>query len=241
MRKFKVFLFIGIMTFYISCKNENNEKQKWVKLPDGYILVNYYIKNNDTVLNGNYFKYDKQNKLIRTGKFINGEPFGNYKKYFPNGKVESIRFIKNKKDIGETTWFYTNGNIEQYIFYDDFRNATFIAKYDKGDGYIILEIYQHKLRNQGKQITYKIGDKIRYQYMFPNIPHAERKFRIELKDYDNSKLKRVIKHIAPVTLDIEEKAVKKGKNTIMAYIEYKIKEKDNLKIKDSVWFDFYVK
>lgn len=247
MRKFKVFLFIGIMIFYISCKNENNEMQKWVKLPDGHILVNYYIKNNDTVLNGNYSKYDKQNKLIRTGKFINGESFGNYKEYFPNGRVESIRFIRNKMDVGETKWFYPNGNIEQYTFYDDFINPTFIAKYDqnglfdKGDGYILLEIYQSKLRNQGKQITYKVGDKIRYQYMFPNIPHAERKFHIELKGFNNSKLKRVMRRIEPVTLDVEEEVVKKGKNTIMAYIEYKIKEKDNLIIKDSVRFDFYVK
>ena len=76
--------------------------------------------------------------------------------------------------------------------------------------------------------------------MFPNIPNTERKFHFELLDYDNSKIKRTVTKIEPVTLDVEEQAVKKGKNTIRAYIQYKFKDKGETILSDTISFDYLV-
>jgi hypothetical protein len=76
--------------------------------------------------------------------------------------------------------------------------------------------------------------------MFPNIPNTERKFRFELLDFDNSKIRRRTKKIEPVTLDVEEITVKKGKNTIRAYIEYKFKDERQIILSDTISLDFYV-
>jgi hypothetical protein len=185
--------------------------------------------------------------LKHVGKYVNNKIYGKYKEYYPNGNIESIRFIENNNDMGEASWYYLNGQIEQYSFYDDFGRTIFKAQYDKdgvlkiAEGWILLEIYQNKLRANGKQRKYNIGDKIKYQYMFPNIPNTDRKFHIELKGYDNSKIKRKTRHIEPVTLEIEEEVVKKGKNEIIAYVEYKFKDVRREILRDSVSFEFEVR
>ncbi|WP_177733813.1 toxin-antitoxin system YwqK family antitoxin [Flavobacterium inviolabile] len=212
----------------------------------GYSIVEYRIENGDTIADGKYSYYDNQNRLRKTGTFVDNEIYGTTKFYYENGNVESIHFIKDNKDIGEVTWNYPDGKIRKYSFYDVLGNLNFIANYDKEGtmetckGLILFEIYQFMLRKQKKPKRYKIGDTVKYQFMFPNIPNTERKFHFELLDYDNSKIKRDVTKIEPVTLDVEEQAVKKGKNTIRAYIQYKFKDKRETVLSDTLSFDYHV-
>jgi hypothetical protein len=244
-------VFIGCFIFLIfqfSCNSDKSERKLKYKFLDGsgYAVFQYYLNNGDTIIDGPYSVYDKKNILKKTGTYINNEIYGITKFYYNNGNVESIHFIENSKDIGEISWYYSNGNIEKYSFYDDLGNLNFFANYnkkgeiEKWEGRILLEVYQYKLKEQNIENTYKLGEKIRYQFMFPNIPNTERKFRFELLDFDNSKIRRRTKKIEPVTLDVEEITVKKGKNTIRAYIEYKFKDERQIILSDTISLDFYV-
>ncbi len=237
-----------ILLLLFSCQDNQTRKTMKHYYPDnsGYVIAEYLLDNGDTIIDGKCTFYDNQNRIRKTGTYVDNEIYGTTKFYFENGNVESIHFVKNDKDIGEITWNYPNGKIRKYAFYDDFERPIFIAKYDKDgvlddcEGLILFEIYQFKIRAQKKPKRYKIGDTVKYQFMFPNIPNTERKFHFELLDYDNSKIKRTVTKIEPVTLDVEEQAVKKGKNTIRAYIQYKFKDKRETVLSDTISFDYLV-
>lgn len=232
---------------FISCSNDSNQVKKVIWSDKSYGLFDYYVDNGDTIYNGDVSIFDSNGKLKRKGKLVKNQFYGLYKDYYPNGRVESIRFRKNDEDFGEITWYRADGTIKRYSFYDDLGNLNFTAKFDKEEvletceGLILFEIYQFKKKKQNEKMTYKLGDRIKYQFMFPNIPNTERDFHFELLDYDNSKINRVVKKVEPVILDIEEPAVKKGKNTIRAYVKYKFKDKRKVVLTDTISFSFYVK
>jgi hypothetical protein len=244
-----VFVITVLALMFISCNDKIGLVKKIVFQDSiySYGLYEYKIVNGDTVMSGNFSVFDKNGALRRKGKSVRSQFYGMYEDYYPNGKIESSRFRKSNKDIGEVTWFRTDGSLDTYNFYDDLGSVNFVAKYNKMNvlescnGLILFEVYQFKLNKQDKKKVYEIGDKVKYQFMFPNIPNTERDFHFELLGYDNSKIERFVKKIEPVTLDVEEKAVKKGENTIRAYIKYKFKDERKTILADTVSFSFYVK
>lgn len=239
------FAFLYIIV--LSCdNNEHAIKKVPLNNDEGYALFEYYLKNGDTILDGNFKIFNSEDNIKRSGKYTQNEFLGLYTDYHDNGHVECTRFRKSGKNIGEITWYRADQTIELYNFFDDLGNLNFFAKYDKlgtlesCEGKILFEIYQFKLRAQNKQKIYSLGDKVKYQFMFPNIPNTKRDFYYELLDYDNSKIERDVKKIEPVTLEIQEPAVKKGKNTIKAYITYTFTDERKITLSDTTSFDFYV-
>lgn len=211
----------------------------------GYGVFEYVLENNDTVLDGSYKVYDKANRLIKEGTNVNNEMHGPAKFYYPSGNVQSIRYYKHDKEIGEKTWYYPNGNPERYSFYDDLDNLNFFIIYDslgkpeKWKGMILFETYQYKLAKENKN-RYKLGDEVEYHFMFPNIPDTEREFHFKLLDFENSKIDRTVEKIEPVTLVVKEKAVKKGRNTIKASIQYSFRDESNMVLSSSISFSYFV-
>lgn len=241
-----IIIILVLTIMLISCNEEVDRVKKVVFLDKGYGLYDYYIENGDTIMNGDFSIFDKNGRLKKKGKSVRNQFYGPYEDYYPYGQIESSRFRENNKDIGEITWFRPDGSLDTYNFYDDFGDVNFVAKYDeennvkKAEGLILFEIYQFKLREENKQITYKLGDSIRYQFMSPNIPNTEKKFEFELKDYDNSKIVRKTKNINPVTLDVVDEIVKKGNNTVEARVWYKFKDRRKQTLTDTISFQFYV-
>lgn len=191
----------------------------------------YFIRNNDTIFQGKFTRYNSKGIKIAEGQFFNNEPVGKNTYFYDDGKLESIYHKKNSKVTTEVVEYYHTGKIKRYVMFDPFGHEAFIARYDeKGkiknyEGYPLMEIYQypiaHKDRFKIKSNQYlKVGDKLKYKYIIANIPNTKRSFKIENISTDNSKVKRTSVPVLPVQIDVEEILTKKGKNTIRSIVSY---------------------
>ena len=167
-----------ILLLLFSCQDNQTRKTMKYSYPDnsGHVIAEYLLDNGDTIIDGKYSFYDNQNRLRKTGTFVDNEIYGTTKFYYENGNVESIHFIKDNKDIGEVTWNYPDGKIRKYSFYDVLGNLNFIANYDKEGtmetckGLIIFEIYQFMLRKQKKQKGIKLVIRLNTSLCFRIYP-----------------------------------------------------------------------
>lgn len=211
----------------------------------------YIIRGSDTIMHGKFVNYNERGIKISEGQFVNGNISGKCLYYYDNGVLESKCYKKTTEITLEAMWNYPNGQLEKYVMYTDFGEPIFIIKYDKKQivdsykGRPQLEIYQHKVdtisRNY-EQIrnSFKIGDKLKYNYIVANIPNAKRSFTIENLGIDNSKVKRTQKHILPTQIDVEEVLTKKGKNTIRSIVRYEFNDKVTPVFTDTLFFDVNV-
>lgn len=212
-----------------------------------YGTFEYIIQENDTVFTGTFYIYDENGNIKRKGQNVNNKFYGVYCDYYPDGKIESKRFRSDNRDVGEITWYRKDGILEKYNFLDDLDRVNFIAKYDEkgnikdANGLILIEVNQFKLRQQNPNLYYKIGDSIKYKFMLPNIPNTTKKFDFKLKDFDNSKIKRFVKKIEPVSVEVIDIASKRGRNIIEAHVEYKFNDETKIVLKDSLFFEYNVK
>lgn len=244
----KLLILISCLFFLFSCQN-NNEKYVINKYKDeSYLKSEYYLNEiGDTILNGKCSIFSNKDVLILSSNLLNNEIYGRTKYYNSNGKIDSIKYIINKKEIGEIEWFHKNGKICKYNFYDDLNNLNFYAKYDLNgnlescNGLILIEVFQFKLNQKKIKKVYKIGEKVKYQFMFPNIPNTTRFFKYKLLNFDNSKIIRTEKKIEPVTLEVEDICIKKGKNIIEAQIKYIFNDKNKIILSDTISFEYFVK
>ncbi|MEO8235528.1 MAG: hypothetical protein ABI549_08960 [Flavobacterium sp.] len=246
-------LFVAIFAILISVfffkkekvytSNEYNSKGQLIGVSE------YVIRNNDTILNGKFVRYNEKGIKISEGQFLNDEPYGKCFYYFNDGKIESIFYRKNSKVNLECTYYDKSGLINKYILCDDVGKTTFFIKFDekvvkKYDGYALLPLNQCKLDN-GKQKaftlkdTLKVGDVIKYDYILANIPYAKRTFKIESEAIDNSK--RTITKKAPTRIIVEEVLTKKGLNRIKAITRYTFNDKVTPVKNDTVSFDVNVR
>jgi len=87
----------------------------------------------------------------------------------------------------------------------------------------------------------KVGDILKYQFMIAKIPNAKRSFKIEnLTVSDDQKVIRTMGHIPPTTFEVQEKLIKKGKNTIRAIVKYEFTDKVTPTLIDTLSFDVMV-
>jgi len=254
-KKYKIVLSLFIIiiilffVFYIGeekvyTSNEYNSKGQLIGINE------YVIRNNDTILNGKFERYNDKGILISKGQFLNDEVYGKCFYYYDNGKIESIYFRKNSKINLECFYYNRNGFIEKYIMCDDFGKSAFVINFDeKGvttyNGYFQIETYQYKYANKAKfNITedqnLKVGDTLKYSYIVANIPNAKRSFTIENVGIDNTKVKRITKKIEPCQLDVKEVLTKKGKNTIRSIVKYEFNDKVTPVFTDTLSFDVNV-
>lgn len=243
-RNSKIFYFTFILLLFSFCtKSKKIDKIRLPVSDSSYGIYEIKIKNTDTILDGNFHIYTNNNILKRSGTFVNNEFYGLYKNYFNNGNVESIMYRNNGKDIGEATWYNEDGKLNDYKFYDKYGNLNFYIMYDtngkisKAKGKVLFEIYQSLLINK----EFNIGDTIKYQLTYPNIPKTSISLNIELLDFDNSKIERQITKIEPVVVQYKDIAVKKGLNTIRASIKYNFLDEKNITISDTISFKYMVK
>ncbi|MCV9934344.1 hypothetical protein OIU80_18855 [Flavobacterium sp. LS1R47] len=244
-------LIIGMVVVYFSLKREKT-----------YILKDYYpdikqtaeyeciIKEGDTILHGQFVRYNVEGIIVAQGINVNGEPNGKSMYYFDDGIIESIHYRKNSKVTEESTYNYPSGKVREYLMYDDFGILDFLINYDElgniknYEGLPLIEIYQYKITNKRFQTKInqylKVGDTLKYKYLIANIPNAKRSFKIENIGVDDSKVKRTFKKVSQVGIDVKEVLTKKGANTIRAIVKYEFKDKEKTVINDTISFDVNV-
>ncbi|WP_105195226.1 hypothetical protein, partial [Flavobacterium columnare] len=215
----------AVLIFVFSFKEEKVYTSHEYNSNGQLIGINeYIIRNNDTILQGKFERYNDKGILISKGEFINGHINGKCSYYDDDGKIEEIHFRKNKDITLESTFYNSKGFIQKYISYDYLGNYFFTIHFDekgvtKYNGYFQIETYQCKFSHPEQfkikeQQYLKVGDKLKYSYLIANIPNAKRSIKIENMSVDNSKVKRTLKHIEPCQWNVEEVLTKKGKNTI---------------------------
>nr|WP_298656264.1 hypothetical protein [uncultured Flavobacterium sp.] len=115
---------ILLLLLLVSCNDDKKNKYVIHKYDDGtYLKSNYFLENNDTVLNGKCSIFYSNNKLKISSELYRNEINGKVNYYGIDGLLDSIKYIVNNKEIGETYWYHKNGNIFKYNFYDDLNNA----------------------------------------------------------------------------------------------------------------------
>lgn len=210
----------------------------------------YVIRNNDTILNGKFERFNDKGIKISEGQFLNDEPYGKCFYYFDNGKIKSSYFRKNSKINLECTYYNKKGFVEKYIMCDDYGHTALVVYYDSlgvtnYNGYLLFEKKLHKLNAinthyEQVQKHFKVGNKLKYSYIIANIPNAKRSLIIENLGIDNSKVKRTLKKVEPCQIDVEEDLIKKGKNTIRSIVRYEFNDNITPVLTDTISFDINV-
>lgn len=210
----------------------------------------YIIRNNDTILQGKTFTYNKKGIKISEGNCVNNVLIGKFTYYYENGNIECIKYIIDKKKYAEILWNYPNGAIEKYAFFSKYKEPIFLIDYDKNgptkyEGHVIEEIYHGKLNSKKQRSIednqyFRVGDTLIHQYIVANIPNAKRSFKVENVGIDNAKVKRTITQKPPTTIEVKEILTTKGKYTIRAVIKYEFKNNIMPVINNTLFFDVNV-
>ena len=241
MKIIKTYGYLFLLIIIYSCQEKKNLLVKQFKDSGDRGEFEYIINKGDTILDGNFVIYDDENKKISTGKYFNGEPKGKQYFFYSNGNIESIHYRKNKKIYEESVYYHESGKLRKYVLYDDFGESVFIIRFDSKENVInyeglpLIELYHLREKKYKK---YKIGDTLQYKLIIAEIPKSTKKVKIELKNFDNSKLKRELTKIEPVGMEVKELILKKGMNQIKATVEFEFNDIKKTKIEDSILIDF---
>jgi len=204
----------------------------------------YILKNGDTIFNGKFVNYNENGVKVSEGQFKNNELFGKCVYYFDNGKVESIQFKKDSKTVLEDFWYDEDGNIEQYTLYNLKGKPILIINYDKDGVVSKLKGIPLKQVNEDKfnlEQQFKLGEVLKYQCLIANIPNTKRSFKIENVGINQATIKRVIKHVEPAEVNVEEVLIKKGSNTFKLIVKYDFNDKITPVLNDTITFNINVK
>ena len=228
----------------IYTSKEYNSKRQLIGINE------YVIRNNDTILNGKFERFNDKGRMISKGQFLNDHVYGYCFYYFDNGKIESLYFRKNSEINLECTYYNKKGFVEKYIMCDDYGHTALVVYYDSlgvtnYKGYFLFEKKLHKLNPKSRSYEQvekhlKVGDKLKYSYNVANIPNAKRSFTIENLGIDNSKVKRTLKKVEPCQIDVEEVLTKKGKNTIRSIVRYEFNDGITPVLTDTTFFDINI-
>ncbi|AND64165.1 hypothetical protein C3B47_13795 [Flavobacterium columnare] len=264
MKKFIIVLFIvisliiGFSFYFINYNNKTEQKCIIKKYNLKGELLDYYesvIINKDTILNGKFINYNEKGIKISEGQFLNNEPYGNCIFYDKNGIIEKKYFRKNSKIDLECTYYNKNGILNRYIACNENDIPFYVIQYDKigvtrSSGLLQVELFQHELDKHlynkdefvkyiQKKKEYKVGDKIKCRFIYPNIPNAKKSYSIEIENSSKKFKLNNIKYSKPFFYDIEEKIQYKGKNTILSIVKYEFNDKVTPVFIDTLKFDIY--
>lgn len=207
----------------------------------------YIIKDNDSILHGEFVRYNKAGKKTAEGNFNNGTIRGKSIYYFDNGIIESIFYRKNSEITEQNIDNFPSGKIMRYTLYDDLGISAFIIRFDeRGNvesykGYPIIETYQYKTKSKERfkiKVNQhpKTGDTLQQQYLIADIPNAKRSVKIENLGVDEVKAKRTLKKTSQIGINVEEILIKKGINTIRAVVKYEFNDNKKTVINDTISF-----
>lgn len=236
-----------IIFIMISCNDKNNFEKIRINYPKDNEYCDYtcMIKDDDTIMNGQFKCYNSDGKLIREGNYLNGDVYGPLTLYSDDGKIDCVDFKGKDKKSLQTTFYYTKKNkIEKYVAYDDYGDSMFMIWFDengnvkKYTGLPLIETFQWKKKSID---TLNIGDTLRYKYIVSKIPNAKRNFSIHTNYADTSRVNRKFKHEEPTIINVKEIVRDKGKHTVTASVEYRFNDLRKTTIKKSTSFDFYVR
>ena len=245
-----VVMIIGVFVFY--CFEKEKKQVLEAYFPDTKFtnFTEYVIRDGDTILHGDFKRYNENNIKIAEGKFVNGDIFGKCSYFYSNGKIEEIHFRKTSEITLESSFFSKLGFIKRYVIYNSEGKPFFYVDFNKNkvtklDGEPIWG-KEHFLQNSNKNIPIKdgvivkVGDTLKYSYIVANIPNAKRSFTIENVGIDNTKVKRILKNVPPAQIDVKEVLTKKGKNTIRSIVRYEFNDKVSPVFTDTLSFDVEV-
>ncbi|WP_428230249.1 hypothetical protein [Flavobacterium sp.] len=256
-RKYKIILLLSIMViswvfiFFSFMYGKVHVLKKYNAETKETTIFEYIIEDGDTILHGEFTRYNKVGKKITEGNFTNGEISGENIYYFETGIIKSIYYYKRNKIPEENIDNFPSGKIMSYTLYDDLGMSAFIIRFDeKGnvknhEGYPLLEIYQSKIANKEKFKTktnqyLKVGDTLKQQYLIAYIPNAKRSVHIENIDADDAKAKGTLKKTSQTRIDVEEILINKGINRIRAVVKYEFNDKEKTVINDMIFFEVKV-
>ncbi|NHM06554.1 hypothetical protein G4D82_04920 [Flavobacterium sp. CYK-4] len=249
---FSIVLLLLAVCYFIQRKDETiHTIKRYDRSSNETYVMQYIIKDNDTIVHGTSVSYDKKGNKIVEGQFVNNKPFGKWVYYFNNGNIKAIHYRLNKKSNAESIWNYSNGKIERYVLYDEFEKPVFIIRYDEAgnvksyEGLPLIEIYQFKIARKEKfkiniDQYLKVGDTLKYQYLLANLPNSKRNFKIERIGCSNLYIKRILTNNPPSIITVKEVVNKKGINTIRAVVQYKFSDIEKTVINDTISFDIEV-
>lgn len=244
-------ILLGLIVLLCCVKEEKvHTLKKYYPASKETVIFEYIIKGTDTIAQGKSFFYNEKGVKICEGNFVNNVPKGRWITYYDNGKIRCISYSIARNRDAESLWYYPNGKIEKYVFFNIHQEPIFLINYDekgptKYEGPTIKKIYHGKLnpKKQGNirdNQYFKIGDTLIHKYLVANIPHTKRNFKVENIGIDNAKVKRKITSKPPTTIEIKEVLSKKGKNIIIAIVQYEFNDNLTPVINDTVSFDVEV-
>ncbi|OWP82622.1 hypothetical protein BWK59_14890 [Flavobacterium davisii] len=252
-------LIIGLSFYFINCENKAEQKYILKTYNSKGKLIDFYesvIKNGDTILNGKFINYNEKGIKISEGHFLNNEPYGNCIFYYENGVEEKRYFRKNSKINLESTYYNKNGILNRYVVCDENDVPIYVIQFDevgvtRSSGLLQVELFHHELNKNlydkdefvkyiQKNNEYKVGDKIKFRFIYPNIPNAKKSYSIEIENSKKKYKLTNIKYSKPFFYDLEEKIQIKGRNKILSIVKYEFKDKVTPVFIDTLKFDIYV-
>lgn len=112
---FRPFVFILIITFFISCnQNEEEKLSNPLVLKDGLFY-------SDSLSTTPYTGRNKSRMLDMKIEFdvVNGKKEGDFIVYFSNDKIQMIGKMKQNKNVGQWKYYFSNGSIQTTGYYDN--------------------------------------------------------------------------------------------------------------------------
>jgi len=235
-----------ITVFFGSCKTENKENNVFTKkFPEENKIVqySYILRGIDTVIQGKFIVYNKNKQKLAIGNYYNDKLSGKYTNYFSNGNISQIKYYDKDIIVGDRIFNYADGEVRKYVFHDYKSDPVFIVRFDKNGN---VKSYEGKplldLKYLGKidLDSLKTGDKLKYAFVLADVPTAKKTLNIQLLGYDNSKINRVIGARNKSEIEVEERIVKKGKNSVKAILKFTFNDSLRTTITDSIKFDYFV-
>jgi TonB family protein len=153
------------------------ETDHWKKvvfdyLDDKPIFGAYYSDAACTQFDGPYSAFNKENKVIEKGRYLNNKKTGVWLGYDGNGKVIDSAFYKNGFIYGLSLTWHANGTVQDSLLFEENGNGTCRSYWPdghpKGSGKFVndkkngLWIYHHKNGVKCQEVMYEADSALQY-------------------------------------------------------------------------------
>jgi antitoxin component YwqK of YwqJK toxin-antitoxin module len=153
------------------------EKDHWKKVVFDYaddkpIFGAYYSDAACTQFDGPYSAFNKENKVIEKGRYLNNKKNGVWLQYAGDGKVTDSAFYKNGFIYGLSLTWYLDGTVQDSLLFEDNGNGACRSYWPdghpKGSGKFINGkkdgswIYNHKNGVRCQEVNYAADSALHY-------------------------------------------------------------------------------
>lgn len=240
------FLIIVFVNLFLFQCDVNKEKRKQLKRTDknGEIeKFEYFISNNDTIIDGIYEKKYGNGNLKVKGGFKFNELHGYLTFFKKNGHKEKTSLMDSGYKL-ETSLFDKKGKLNKYLLYDYEENLRFIISYSnktvvKYDGLPIFRALKDKGDINYFNSEIKVDDVLIYKIVVANIPYAKRSIKV-ISNHRNNEIYLVYQNDSTL-ITVEDTNHEKGMYSIKYAVEYKFNDHVTPILSDTLAVKYIVK